>query len=219
MSHSKTHRPNWGGNSENAKWEAEDVRNDIYRFFEIVGDYAVAPFHQAPSYAIKALENIYKGLVAGIINNDPYILLARAGRSIFSDKVISLSQQCMLHGDILKTKRDLKKYYSIIDQYKNSKTIFGFLDHPFSKRYSYGWQNEKSRINFHNKIINYFKKNNFIFLSIIEIFRFIENKAKIKIIKNKKVFFIRKNSNESLVYSIEYKGKLFKLDNKLVINE
>ena len=220
LSHSKTHRPNWGGDYKNAKWEAEDSKNDIYRFFKIVCDFAVAPFHQAPSYAIKALEkNKYKGLVAGIINNDPYILMARAGGSIFSKKVISLSQQCMLHGDILKTERDLKRYYSIIDQYKHSKTIFGYLDHPFSKRYSYGWQNEKSRINFHNKIINYLKKNNFVFLSIIEIFRFIENKAKIKIIKNKKIFFIKKNSDESLIYSIEYKGKLFKLDNKLVINE
>lgn len=220
LSHSKTHRPNWGGNFIAAKWEAEEAKNDIYRYFKIVCDFAVAPFHHAPPYAIKALEvNKYKGLVAGIINNDPYILIARSGKSIYSEKIISLSQQCMIHGDILKTNEDLKRYYEIIDQYKNSRTIFGYLDHPLSKRYSYGWKNEETRIHFHKKIINYLKKKKFTFLSIIEVFRFIKNKNKIKIHILNKGFLITKNSKENLLYAIEYKGKFFKLDTKLEIYE
>ena len=52
----------------------------------------------------------YQGFVGGIIKNDPYVLLARAGKTPYSDKIITMSNQCMLHGDIMKKKKSINTF-------------------------------------------------------------------------------------------------------------
>ena len=221
LSHSKTHRPHWGGDFETALWEGQESRNDIYRTLKLVSSIAVSPFHQSPGYAVKALEKAgYELLVSGIIKNDPFMLISRAGRSIHADKIISLTQQCMLHGDIAESKNSLKDYYKIIKLFKHSKMIFGYLDHPFSKRYKYGWGNEKKRINYHRKIVEYLKQKRFTFYNISKISEFIQNKHKIILKKDNNKFFLRNDFYKNKMdYGVEYKGKKFKLSYELIINE
>ena len=221
LSHSKTHRPNWGGNFEAALWEGNESRNDIYRALKLVTNVAVSPFHQSPKYAVKALEKSGFGLlISGIIKNDPFMVISRAGKSIHTDKIVCLTQQCMLHGDIAESKNSLKDYYETIKLFKHSKMIFGYLDHPFSKRYKYGWENEKKRISYHKKIVEHLKQKEFTFYNISKIAEFIQNKNKIIIKKDNNKFFLRNDSYKNkMVYGVEYKGKKFKLSYNLIINE
>ena len=221
LSHSKTHRNNWGGNYTNAVWETTESRNDIYRNFKIVNNYSVSPFHQTPKYAIKAMEfSGYQGFVGGIIKNDPYVLLARAGKTPYSDKIITLSNQCMLHGDIMKKKTSINIFYETIKSFKRSKMIFGYLDHPFSERYKYGWDGEKDRIQCHSRIIKFLRKEKFKFLGLNQILRFINDKSNIVIKKNKNYFTVLKTTiNTPYFHCLEYKGKKYKLDKELKINE
>ena len=66
----------------------------------------------------------------------------------------------MLHGDCLLEGSDplqiSKKSYELA---KDSKAIFGYLDHPFSKRYTYGWNDETERTLAHRDLILYIKSS------------------------------------------------------------
>src|SRR5690606_27172436 len=110
--------------------------------------YAVSPFHQSPQYALEALCDVgYSGCIGGIIRNDPEFLLARGGELAgFPVGFIGHSQQCMLHGDCLLEAGDpLAIYKMAFDQALETRSLFGYLDHPFSERYQYGWVDEESR--------------------------------------------------------------------------
>jgi hypothetical protein len=63
----------------------------------------------------------------------------------------------MLHGGCqLKAADDhLSVYKKSARVAINSGAIFGYLDHPFSPRYQYGWESEQSRVNVHRDWIEY----------------------------------------------------------------
>ncbi|MHB8481838.1 MAG: polysaccharide deacetylase family protein [Nitrospiria bacterium] len=159
VSHSHNHPSNWGGTYKAAfqealvskRWLEDNTRAEDVK-------YAVSPFHQNPAYALEALADVgYRGFIGGIIYNDPEFLLGRAGQvPVVKKKLISLSQQCMLHGDCY------HRYGNSIDIYKESfkhhvasGSIFGYLDHPFSKEYSYGWKGEEERIGAHKELLEF----------------------------------------------------------------
>lgn len=160
VSHSVRHEPNWGGSYERACQEAAESR----RWFDenlreaTPVRYAVSPFHQNPAYAVQALaDNEYEGFVGGIIANDPEYLLGRAGRVPFvSRPLVSLSTQCMLHGDCYeRAGNSIDVYRQSFDSHLAARATFGYLDHPFSPRYQYGWTDEATRVKAHSELIEH----------------------------------------------------------------
>lgn len=124
--------------------------------------YAVSPFHQSPGYALHALADIgYQGCIGGIIRNDPEFVLARGGELAgLPAGFIGHSQQCMLHGECMLAEGDpLAIFKQAFDLARDTGTLFGYLDHPFSERYAYGWQDERSRIDAHRALVAYIRQS------------------------------------------------------------
>lgn len=161
LSHTATHAPDWGGSYEAALQEA---LNSARRLQDVTGvqvRYAVSPFHQSPPYALHALVDAgYQGCIGGIIRNDPEFLLARGGEIAgLPQGFIGHSQQCMLHGDCLLAADDpLTIFKSSFDRAFETQTMFGYLDHPFSERYQYGWPDETIRVNTHRQFIAHIRR-------------------------------------------------------------
>lgn len=160
LSHSATHAENWGGTYESALGEASISADQIAKAVGYRPRYAVSPFHQTPMYARKALADVgYQGCIGGIVRNDPDFLMGRSGIAPGSCLgFVGHSQQCMLHGDCMVFPLDpLGIYKSAFDAAVGSRTFFGYLDHPFSERYQYGWESETQRIGVHGAFISYMK--------------------------------------------------------------
>ena len=158
LSHSATHAPWWGGNREAAFAEAMASADAIERSTGRRPRFAVSPFHQTPHYALEALQAAgYAGCVGGNIAADPAFNLARGGSLAgLPGPFIGHSQQCMLHGDCLLEDGDpLALYREAFDLALASRSIFAYLDHPFSARYEYGWRGEESRIDAHRTLLDH----------------------------------------------------------------
>jgi peptidoglycan/xylan/chitin deacetylase (PgdA/CDA1 family) len=186
LSHTLTHAPNWGGSEEAAKHEGNESAKIIQEIVGIKPRYAVSPFHHTPSYARKGLaDSGYQGCVGGIISNDPDFVMARAGRPPYSQQgFIGHTQQCMLHGDCMLEEGDaLAIFKRAYEQAKISKTLFGYLDHPFSPRYQYGWISEEQRIRVHLEFIEYIQKssNKPLFLNQDDAMDFLSRKSLVRI--------------------------------------
>lgn len=184
LSHSATHAPNWGGSYEAAFHEASYSAQQIYDVTQYRVKYAVSPFHQTPEYSIQALcDSGYRGCIGGIIRNDPEFLFSRGGELAGMPKgFIGHSQQVMLHGDcLLEGEEPLAIYKKAFDLFYNSKMLFGYLDHPFSPRYQYGWESETQRLNAHKELIHYIQARAIspIFLSENDALDFILDKTSV----------------------------------------
>jgi len=161
LSHTATHAPDWGGSYEAAYIEARDSALALERVTGRSPRYAVSPFHQSPDYALEALVDCgYEGCIGGIIRNDPEFLLARGGPLAgLPDGFIGHSQQTMLHGDCMLEEGDpLRIYKQAFDRALETRTLFGYLDHPFSQRYQYGWSDEAQRIEAHVALLTHIRR-------------------------------------------------------------
>ena len=161
LSHTATHAADWGGSYEAAfeegKTSAETIRASIGHSVR----YAVSPFHQTPVYARHGLADAgYRGCIGGIIRNDFDFLMARSGLPPHSGSgFIGHSQQCMLHGDCMLAEGDpLRIFRQAFDEAVAAGAFFGYLDHPFSDRYQYGWQTEAQRVGAHQAFIAHMKR-------------------------------------------------------------
>jgi hypothetical protein len=186
LSHTLTHAPNWGGSEDAAKHEGNESARIIHETIGVKPRYAVSPFHHTPGYARKGLaDSGYQGCVGGIISNDPDFVMARAGRPPHSQQgFIGHTQQCMLHGDCMLEDGDaLAIFKQAYEQAKISKTFFGYLDHPFSPRYQYGWNKEAERIGVHMEFIEYIQRssNNAIFLNQNDALDFLRRKSAVRV--------------------------------------
>lgn len=160
LSHTATHAPNWGGSYAAALFEGTESGRLLESIVSRPVRYAVSPFHQTPDYALKGLADAgYAGCIGGIIRNDPEFLLARGG--VLADMphgFIGHSQQCMLHGDCMLAEGDpLAVFKAAFDLAYETKTLFGYLDHPFSERYQYGWRTEAERVVAHEVFIDFIR--------------------------------------------------------------
>ncbi|MCT9070992.1 polysaccharide deacetylase family protein [Cupriavidus gilardii] len=156
LSHTATHAPQWGGSYEAALHEGWASAHRLHAVTGREVRYAVSPFHQTPRYALHALADLgYAGCIGGIIRNDPEFVLARGGELAgLPAGFVGHSQQCMLHGDCLLAEGDpLAVYREAFDRAHATGTLFGYLDHPFSARYAYGWADEAARIDAHRQLI------------------------------------------------------------------
>ncbi|ABD89726.1 hypothetical protein [Rhodopseudomonas palustris] len=163
LSHSVSHAPNWGGSAEAAEREARDSKSYLEsRIDGLTVRYAVSPFHQNPTYVPAALARAgYDGFVGGIIANDPEYMMARAGQPPFSpEQIISHTQGCMLHGDCMLSEGDpLRMFKTAFSLARDGGQFFGYLDHPFSERYAYGWASEPARVAAHGDFLDYIEQN------------------------------------------------------------
>lgn len=186
-SHSVNHLPNWGGDYATALNEARDSKEWLET--QVTDGkpikYAVSPFYQNPPYAVNAMADAgYTGFISGIIFNDPEYLMGRAGIVPFTRRpIISHSQQCMLHGDCFhRYGNNIDPYIESFDNHLAAKTIFGYLDHPFSPRYWYGWTNEEERLEAHERFIIHMKRAGHIwFCNLDECLGFIDRRNQVKI--------------------------------------
>ncbi|MGD9723331.1 MAG: hypothetical protein AB7O59_18140 [Pirellulales bacterium] len=158
--HSEHHFANWGGSYECARAEADESRAWFESHLPEAGKvrYAVSPFHQNPPFAVAALADTgYDGFIGGIIANDPEYLLGRAGRVPFAPRpLVSHSAQCMLHGDCYRRYGNrVDTYCQAFDEHVAGRAIFGCLDHPFSARYQYGWDDETTRVAAHARLLDH----------------------------------------------------------------
>jgi len=190
LSHSVTHATNWGGSAEAAEREARDSKAWLQdRIDGLVVRYAVSPFHQNPTYVPAALARAgYDGFVGGIISNDPEYILARAGSPPFAPlHMIAHTQGCMLHGDCLLANGDpLRVFKEAFCLARDGGQFFGFLDHPFSERYAYGWASELDRIAAHAQLLDYMEGHSgngpLLFVNENTCLDFIKGKAAAQII-------------------------------------
>lgn len=145
--HSATHAPRWGGSYNACLTELISSREWITeRLGTPAPRHVVSPFHHAPAFLAPAMVAAgMRGFVGGIISADPEAMVARAGRVIgpagLEAGIVTHSQQCMLHGDCMR--RDsgdpLAMPKAAFDSARAAGRIFGYLDHPISERYDYGW--------------------------------------------------------------------------------
>jgi len=219
LSHTATHAPDWGGSYDAAFKEGLDSNSNILAATEHLVRYAVSPFHQTPNYARTALADAgYEGCIGGIIKNDPDFLMARAGTPPGSSEgFIGHSQQCMLHGDCMLEGEDpLKIFKQAFDYALAGRALFGYLDHPFSERYQYGWSNEEERKHMHQQFVDYIKNSDdVLFLNEDDALDFIGYKSLISIVNDGEKFQISTSFSNKSKFSlgVEYVGTLHQLTN------
>jgi hypothetical protein len=160
LSHTATHAPNWGGSYAAALHEGLSSAQLIEQGIGQRPRYAVSPFHQTPPYALQGLSDAgYAGCIGGIIRNDPEFVLARGGSlADLPPGFVGHSQQCMLHGHSMLAEGDpLAIFKQAFDLAFETRTLFGYLDHPFSPRYAYGWSDEVARAAVHEEFVAYIR--------------------------------------------------------------
>lgn len=218
LSHTATHAPDWGGSYEAAYNEGRISRDVIEAATGYRVRYAVSPFHQTPVYARAGLADAsYDGCIGGIIRNDFDFLMARSGSAPWGSKgFVGHSQQCMLHGDCMLADGDpLKIFKESFELGKASKTFFGYLDHPFSERYQYGWQSEVQRVHMHQLFIEYIRdQGNVLFVHENDAMDFLLDRAAIQISCTDNGFSFKPPvlSKSDYKQSVEYGGKTFMLN-------
>jgi hypothetical protein len=176
--------------------------------------YAVSPFHQTPHYALAGLADAgYAGCIGGIIRNDPEFLLARGG--VLADMprgFIGHSQQCMLHGDCMLAEGDpLAVFKAAFELAYETKTLFGYLDHPFSERYQYGWRTEAERIAAHEAFVSFIRSRagRPLFVNEEVAMDFLLAKSLHDVVEDRDGFFVKPvwHIEQSLALAVEYRGE------------
>lgn len=217
LTHTHTHSANWGGSFEKAKAEAEISRQ---WFYELLPDVptpilAVSPFHMNPPYAMQGAEaGGISGIVTGIIHNDPEYLLGRAGYAPFTDNLLTISQQSMLHGDsYAQQEQSVSIHAAGLDCQIAARGIWGYFDHPFSPTYQYGWKNSRERIEAHAKLVREIRSRpDVLCWSQGQCFQFLRSLMEtVLTVQNDKPLVLKKG--EDLGYSMEcrYRGQTISL--------
>lgn len=214
LSHTATHAPNWGGSYEAALEEGCHSAALLQNVTGKAVRYAVSPFHQSPPYALRGLADAgYDGCVGGIIRNDPEFVLARGGAlAHLPDGFIGHSQQCMLHGDcMLKDGDPVAVYKQAFDLAFETGTLFGYLDHPFSPRYQYGWVDESTRIGMHETLIAYIRSRakHPLFMNEEVALDFIREKSRLELIESAGVYRVTSPESDTgpFAFGVEFKGE------------
>jgi hypothetical protein len=111
----------------------------------------------------------------------------------------------------------LSEYKYTFNQGITTRTLFGYLDHPFSVRYTYGWPGEATRIEMHRRFIGYIRKRaqNLLILSEEDILDFLLAKSEWQVEQTKTGFCLREpraSVRSGLVPTIEYAGNRIAAD-------
>ena len=213
LSHTATHAPNWGGSFEAARQEGYESRQKIEAATGVTVRYAASPFHHSPPYALAGLCDVgYLGCIGGIICNDPEFLLARGGELEGLPRgFVGHSQQTMLHGDCMLSEGDpLRIFKAAYDRAYETQTLFGYLDHPFSYRYQYGWNDEIQRIEAHRALIAHIRARAVapLFLDENQALDFLRARAAIRLVRLGEAFVCQgAQGSAGLAFGVEYRGR------------
>jgi len=220
LSHSNDHLVNFGDNYETCLSQISTSMKKL-KDLGLDVEFVVAPFHHTPNFVYDVLNDLnIKGIIGGINKNYPQDISFRSGFYNERIKVLLNNQQCMMHGDIHPQSNKIDNYKkSFLISYKN-KRAFGYLDHPFSERYSYGWNNEKLRLETHRKFLKFIKrKKKIIFLNQNDFMNFLYTRSQINITIDPSKFKIQKKKFKKYFFSIIYKNKKFILNKDIEINK
>ncbi|GAA6140494.1 polysaccharide deacetylase [Hydrogenophaga sp. 5NK40-0174] len=225
LSHTATHAPNWGGSWEGAHTEGAVSIHDIRHHTGLDVRYAVSPFHHTPSYARLGLADAgFLGCIGGIICNDPDFLMARSGVPVGSPAgFIGHSQQCMLHGDcLLHDEADpLRIYKQAADEARAAGTFFGYLDHPFSDRYQYGWASEEQRGQAHEDLVRHLQQTpDLLFANEDQAMDFLHDRAHVRIARgNRQGWRLRRHGRLSpWPVAVRYQGEVTPLETEVTLS-
>ena len=164
--HSHTHPRYWGTFSFEIYKEAKTCLDLVYKYYDYICIGAVSPFHQTSIEAIHVLKGLgLKGLVGGLASLDDPFIYIRPGSCLPDSSFVLLNQQCMLHGDVIKNKQDAKMYAKKIIDYMSLGYSFGYLDHPISDRYNYGWNSLSIQAETHEEILSHLIDSDFLYVS------------------------------------------------------
>lgn len=203
LNHSHTHPTNWGNTKEEIIKEIKTSQKIIEKSFGIKNEFAVSPFHHLTWDALEILEEMkFKGVVAGISSSHHEFLTARGGLIDKEFNILFHSQQCMLHGDCLSPQRKIDDYLYAFSLYSKLGFSIGFLDHPISQRYDYGWGSKDRQVNSHKKIIEFLLKEKIKFVSQEEMFNRLKSKDMLEIensFKGNKYFIEITNKSKYLL--------------------
>ena len=145
-------------------------------------------------------------MVSGICSSHHEFLIMKGGSINENLNIILHSQQCMVHGDCITDKRSIDDYLNNFYLFSQIGYSMGFLDHPISKRYDYGWNNQQRQINAHKQIIEYLLLKDISFISQKEIFERLKAKDELNIeilqINNQHNIFIKNKSKFYLSISL-----------------
>jgi hypothetical protein len=220
LSHSASHAPNWGGSAAAA--EAEALQSKSWLDQHVPGlsvRYAVSPFHQNPTFVPAALARAgYRGFVSGTIASHPEYLMARGGVVPGGPEgFVSHSQSCMLHGDCLLPGRDpISIYKQAFRIAQATGQFFGYLDHPFSERYTYGWADEAERRLIHGDFLDFMSaecahaRGPLLFVNEETCLDFMLEKADTSIVLDEArgIFSISRTHAAGLPLSVGFKGRV-----------
>ena len=222
LNHSHSHPINWGGSKDKIREEIITSNNLIKKSFGIKTEYAVSPFHHLTWAALEVLNELeFKGIIAGISSSHHEFLIVKGGSIHEKLGILVHSQQCMIHGDCLTKARKIDSYLDGFSLYSKLGFSTGYLDHPISKRYDYGWINSERQIKTHQQIIEYLINKNIKFIGQKELFKRLAAKEKIQIKTiNKKDSYSLEIKNESKVcVSIKFGGESFDCDPNKTTNK
>jgi hypothetical protein len=219
LSHSETHSPQWGGSATAAEREARNSKACLEALFPDMSiRYAVSPFHQNPRYVPGALARAgYEGFICGSVASDPEFLMSRAGVPPFGPSDIVLhSQSCMLHGDCMLAGSEdpLSVFKEAFRLARISHEFFGYLDHPFSERYAYGWHSEKTRLDAHAAYLSHLEEQcnsePLLFVNENSCMRFIKEKSEVLIEYDEETqgYAISRTEAAGFPLSISYRGEI-----------
>lgn len=103
-------------------------------------------------------------------------------------------------------------FKAAFDRAQETKTLFGYLDHPFSERYQYGWSDEASRVTQHCALVKYIRSQteNPIFLSEDEAMDFLRDKMQWHLRLKQGQYCLEYTGGEvpRLSPTVEYRGEL-----------
>jgi hypothetical protein len=216
LSHSATHAANWGGCYDVA---LEEAVSSAARLEQVTGRrprFAVSPFHLTPGYALAALQHAgYEGCVGGNVAGNPEFNLARGGELAgLSPGFVGHSQQCMLHGDCMLEGADpMAVYRQAFDLARETRSMFAYTDHPFSTRYSYGWNGENARIAAHRTLLDYIAETakRPLYLGMDEALDFLAAKARTEVTARDGGFAFTTEAGDNHRACAEYRGELFEI--------
>lgn len=187
VSHSHTHANDWGMNGLGPAMEIHKS-HEIFRSWKIDGldfEYVVSPFHQNSVGALTALYDAgIKGFIGGIACNDPEALIYRSGLAATPDPLVTISTQCMLHGDCYHAQGSALNVEktALRDAVENQK-LFGYLDHPLSG-YNYGWNSKEEQLTAHKDFLKTIKTYKNIWTpNLVDALRFTRARSRYRVEK------------------------------------
>lgn len=212
LNHSHTHPTNWGNTKDEIINEIKTSKRIIEESFGIKNEFAVSPFHHLTWDALEILEEMgFKGVVAGISSSHHEFLTSRGGLIDEKLNILFHSQQCMIHGDCLSPQRKIDDYLYAFSLFSKLGFSTGFLDHPISPRYDYGWDSKNRQVNSHKKIIEFLLEEQIKFVSQEEMFDRLKFKEILEVENNfvNNKYFMEITNRSKYVLSITLNNKKY----------